>query len=133
MTQKEKIKYNLKQYFLQNNIPFTDDNLYELLKSGKLLMVRNIGKASEQEIIMYLSNKGYDCSFQSSCETCNLDNYEKDFVSGNILVKELASADYLDLSLCYDKQKKVYFLRAIAANFAYYQIKYCPDCGRKLN
>lgn len=51
MNQRDKIQYNLKQYFLQNNIPFTDDNLYALLKSGKLLRVRNIGKASEQEII----------------------------------------------------------------------------------
>ena len=34
MNQKEKIQYNLKQYFLQNNIPFTDDNLYELLKKN---------------------------------------------------------------------------------------------------
>lgn len=133
MNQKEKIQYNLKQYFLQNNIPFTDDNLYELLKSGKLLRVRNIGKASEQEIVRYLSEKGYDCNFQSSCEICNLDNYEKDFVSGNILVKELASANYIDLSLCYNKQKKEYFLRALAENFAYYPIRYCPECGRKLN
>lgn len=57
MNQRDKIQYNLKQYFLQNNIPFTDDKLYALLKSGKLLMVRNIGKASEQEIIRYLTNK----------------------------------------------------------------------------
>lgn len=133
MNQKEKIQYNLKQYFLQNNIPFTDDNLYALLKSGKLLRVRNIGKASEQEIVRYLSEKGYDCNFQSSCEICNLDNYEKDFVSDNILVKELASANYIDLSFCYNKQKKEYFLRALAEDFAYYPIKYCPECGRKLN
>ena len=133
MNQKAKIQYNLKQYFLQNNIPFTDDNLYELLKSGNLLRVRNIGKASEQEILRYLSEKGYDCNFQSSCEICNLDNYEKDFVSGNILVKELASANCIDLSLCYNKQKKEYFLRALAENFAYYPIRYCPECGRKLN
>ena len=133
MNQKEKIQYNLKQYFLQNNIPFTDDNLYALLKSGKLLMVRNIGKASEQEIIRYLSNKGYNCNFQSSCETCSLENYEKDMVRNNLLVKELANGNYLDLSLCYDKQKKEYFLRALAEDFAYYPIKYCPECGRKLN
>ena len=133
MNQKEKIQYNLKQYFLQNNILFTDDNLYALLKSGKLLMVRNIGKASEQEIIRYLSKKGYNCNFQSSCETCSLENYEKDMVKDNLLVKELANGNYLDLSLCYDKTEKKYFLRALAEDFAYYPIKYCPDCGRKLN
>lgn len=124
---KDKIKYNLEQYFMKNNIPFTNDNLYALLKSGKL-----IGKASEQEIVKYLSENGYDCSFLSGCEVCNINNYEKDFVKDNILVKELADGNYLDLSLCYDKNEKKYFLRATAEDFAYYPVKYCPNCGRKL-
>ena len=102
-----------------------------MLKSGKLYQVRHVGKASEQEIVKYLSENEYDCSFLSDCEVCNLANY-KEYALDNLLYYELADANYLDLSMFYDKVRKAFFLRATGEDFADYPIKHCPNCGRKL-
>lgn len=117
--------------------PLTFANVAKLYETGDIYNIRNLGEKGRLEIANYMNKAGYKVVYnqekENTCEVCNLNNYEEDAIRDNILVKNLADANYLDLSLCYDKNEKKYFLRATADDYAYYPVKYCPDCGRKLN